>query len=144
MEFSPEGVEELCILEGFKQERYKDCRGKWTIGFGHCIDDSDCIEEPLSEVQANALLARDVHWASQAVNDFVKVPLTQGQFDALVMFVYNTGRGSFAHSTLLKLLNLGHYEQIPKELRRYVYSGGQYLQGLVNRRDVEIKRWFTA
>jgi lysozyme len=48
--------------------------------------------------------------AEQAVQRLVKVPLTQGQFDALVDFCFNLGAGKLATSTLLKELNCRRYE----------------------------------
>jgi lysozyme len=43
------------------------------------------------------------------VNNLVKVPLTQNQFDALVSFVFNIGGGAFSKSTLLRKLNEKDY-----------------------------------
>ena len=44
------------------------------------------------------------------MNNHVKVPLTQGQFNALADFTYNEGDGALQKSTLLKKLNAGDYE----------------------------------
>jgi lysozyme len=43
------------------------------------------------------------------VNNYVKVPLTQSQFDALVCFTYNEGTGALKESTLLRKLNAKDY-----------------------------------
>jgi len=73
------------------------------------------------------------------VKDLVKVNLTQSQFDALVSFVFNGGRENFRTSTLLKLINGEKFDQVPAEFRKWVYSKGKHMQGLVNRREAEIK-----
>jgi len=51
----------------------------------------------------------DVQWAEDAVNVLVKVEINQNQFDALVGYVFKVGLTAFAHSTLLRMLNAGHY-----------------------------------
>jgi len=75
------------------------------------------------------------------VNSGVKVALNQNQFDSLVSFTFNTGIQAFADSTLLKMLNQGNYDAVPDQLRRWVRAGGNVVQGLVNRRENEIKLW---
>jgi lysozyme len=87
------------------------------------------------------LLSQDVKPAEQSVNNGVKVSLNQNQFDALVSFTFNVGGGAFSSSTLLKVLNQGQYDQVPDQLRRWTKSGGRTVQGLVNRRENEIKLW---
>ncbi len=58
-----------------------------------------------SEEQATAWLREDLGVTENAVRQLVDVPLSQGQFDALVSFVFNVGRSAFSNSTLLRLLN---------------------------------------
>ena len=74
-----------------------------------------------------------------AVNDLVKVKLSQNQFDALVIFVFNIGRPQFMRSNLLKRLNEGDFKSVPSELRRWNKSSGKVLPGLINRRETEVK-----
>jgi len=95
----------------------------------------------LTQQQANDLLAQDLVPTEQAVNGGVKVALNQNQFDALTSFTFNVGIGAFRGSTLLKVLNQGQYDQVPTQLLRWTRSGGQLVQGLVNRRQNEIKLW---
>jgi lysozyme len=72
------------------------------------------------------------------------VPLTQGQFDALVSWTFNAGVGSMEHSTLLRLLNAGGYAVVPSQLLKWVYAAGVKEPGLVRRRDAEIMLWCRA
>ena len=53
------------------------------------------------------------------------MPLTQGQFDALVDFCFNLGAGRLASSTLLKALNGGRYEAAAEQLLRWDVAAGQ-------------------
>jgi len=95
----------------------------------------------LTNQQVLDLLSQDVKPAEQAVNDGVNVALNQNQFDALVSFTFNVGNGAFTASTLLKVLNQQQYTEVPTQLLRWVRSGGEVAQGLVNRRQNEISLW---
>jgi lysozyme len=154
MQMSSHGLELLEQWEGFKTTVYKDSAGLPTIGVGHLLTKSELssgkitingvpvsYENGLTEQQVTDLLAQDVQPAAAAVNNNVKVDLDQNQFDALVSFTFNVGVGAFTGSTLLKVLNQGQYDQVPTQLLRWTRAGGQVVQGLVNRRNNEIKLW---
>jgi lysozyme len=154
MQISENGLELLKQWEGFKSKVYKDSAGLPTIGVGHLLTKVEqasgniVIEgvpvpyaNGLTDQQVVDLLSQDVQPAEQAVTNGVTVALDQNQFDALVSFTFNTGTGAFSSSTLLKVLNQGQYEQVPDQLRRWNKAGGQVVQGLVNRRENEIKLW---
>ena len=154
MQMSQHGLQLLEQWEGFKLQVYKDSAGLPTIGVGHLITKSEQasgtiningVPVPyaggLTQQQVTDLLAQDVVPAQNAVNNGVKVALNQNQFDALVSFTFNVGVGAFAGSTLLKVLNQGQYDQVPTQLLRWTRAGGKVVQGLVNRRNNEIKLW---
>jgi lysozyme len=88
-------------FEGLRLAAYLDPAGIWTIGYGHT---GRGISQGLviTEEQAVSLLKLDIDSAVSAVNHFVKVPLNQNQFDALVDFTFNLGAGALAHSSLLR------------------------------------------
>jgi lysozyme len=107
---------------GFAKKRYLCTAGKPTIGWGHVITDKDRAElwdATIDEAKANQLLMADVAWAVAAVNKYVKVELTQGQFDALVCFVFNNGAEGFIGSTMLKLLNTNDFKGAQLQFRRW-------------------------
>lgn len=74
---------------------------------------------------------------------FFHVPLTQGQFDALVSFAFNCGSLALSTSTLLKKLNSGDYEGAASEFMRWIHAGGKTITGLQRRRLLE-KRLFGS
>jgi lysozyme len=154
MQMSQHGLSLLEQWEGFKLQVYKDSAGLPTIGVGHLLTRSELTSGKiiiagvpvkysggLTQQQVTDLLAQDVVPAEQAVSTGVKVALNQNQFDALTSFTFNVGNGAFLGSTLLKLLNQGQYEQVPTQLLRWTRAGGVVVQGLVNRRQNEIKLW---
>lgn len=120
-------------------------RGTLTIGYGH----TNAAKHPLkikrglriTEKEACEILDVDLDDVEAAVNRRVKVPLTQGQFDALVSLTFNMGEGNLAKSSLLARLNDGDYAGARRSFDLYVKSGGEFMQGLQNRRDGEQALW---
>ena len=141
---STEGLEFIGQHEGLRLNLYNDPAGHTTIGYGHlvhygAIDGSEPEEfkQGITKERALQLLAEDAANAAQAVKDLVTVSLNQAQFDALVSFTFNLGRGHLQSSDLLERLNNGEYSAVPYELSRWVYGGGVVLPGLVRRREEE-------
>jgi lysozyme len=144
MKLSAAGMELLKKSEGFRNRVYLDVAGIPTIGYGHRLLHPESFPDGVDEPHAAELLACDVRDAEQAVERLVKVPLEQGQFDALVDFCYNLGAGRFATSTLLKRLNAGDYDQAMHELMRWDRAGGKELPALKARREAEAVLWQSA
>ena len=125
-------------FEGYSDKAYPDpgtLGFPYTIGFGHttAVGPSDtCTRE-----QAEAWLHEDVANAANAVNDYVTVPLTQNQFDALVSFTYNLGAHNLNRSTLLTKLNKGDIEGAADEFLKWDMAGGHVMAGLDKRRHRE-------
>jgi lysozyme len=71
------------------------------------------------------LLRRDVQIAKNAVLRLIDVPLTDGQFDALVSFTVNLGAGALQRSTLRRKINRQAHSEVPEQLMRWVWAGGK-------------------
>lgn len=56
---------------------------------------------------------------------------------ALTSWSYNVGTGAACSSTLAKRANTGRWEDACNELLKWKYSGGKFVQGLLNRRRDE-------
>jgi lysozyme len=147
MRTSPIGRSEIIRHEAIRYVPYKDRGGKWTGGIGHLIipgdgwpRDSAGNPLPIDETFLMTLFETDLGHAENAIRRNVRVPLTQGQFDALADFVFQFGAGKFASSDLLAFLNRGDYAAAAAELKRWVYvadeNTGQMVQSahLVERR----------
>lgn len=155
MQLSEDGLQLLRQLEGVRAEVYHDVAGIATIGCGHALTKDElssgkiyCGDQvirwkdgPLTDAQITALLREDVSWSEACIEACVHVPLTQQQFEALVIFAYNIGPNAFRESTLCRLLNEGVYDEIPTQLARWVHAGGRVVPGLVTRRVREIAHW---
>lgn len=135
MQISNKGIELVKGFEGCRLEAYRDSVGIPTYGYGHTHGVK--MGDVITGQQADKYLREDLQVAELTVNASVKVNLSQGQFDALVSFVFNLGYGNFVKSTLLKKLNTGDYDGAANEFGRWVLAGGKILPGLVNRRAAE-------
>ena len=141
MRLSAAGLELIKKSEGFRNHVYLDVAGFPTIGYGHRLLHPESFPNGVQEAQATEILTADVRDAEQAVDCLVKVPLTQGQFDALVDFSFNLGAGKLASSTLLKVLNGGRYDAAAQQLLRWDLAAGEENVALKARREAELQLW---
>tara|TARA_R100000700_G_scaffold19809_1_gene26560 strand:+ start:81 stop:533 length:453 start_codon:yes stop_codon:yes gene_type:complete len=135
MKISEEGISLIKNYEGCRLEAYQDSVGIWTIGYGVIkgVKEGDKINQE----EADHLLQEELPEYEGYINDMIKVPLEQCQFDALVCWVYNLGPNNLRDSTLLRILNEGDYNGVPEQIKRWNKAGGTVLAGLVKRRAAE-------
>jgi lysozyme len=156
---SKDGRWALTILEGRRLKAYDDynsktlkigesAQGTITIGVGHTgsmkaigIDKDVYAGCTITAEQCDTLLTEDLKRFEAAVRDYVKVELTQCQFDAIVCFTFNIGIAGFKRSNLLKYLNEG--KQNDMESVKAGFMGWTKANGdpnfLVGRRNKEIR-----
>lgn len=110
--------------------------GFWTIGYGHLCDPK---HPPITEADAEVYLARDLQTALTATLRYCPVLATEpeARLAAIVDFTFNLGAGRLQTSTLRLRINQRDWSSAGQELRRWVYSGGKVLPGLVTRREAE-------
>lgn len=133
---SEKGIALIKHFEGFSPKAYLCPAGLPTIGYGHQILPKEKFGT-LTEAGATFLLKKDLVIAEDAIEKFITVPLTQGQFDALVSFVFNLGAGVLQRSTLRRFLNKRDYAGAAQEFLRWVWADGVKLEGLKRRREAE-------
>jgi len=134
-----EGLNLIKRFEGFSSTIYICPAGYPTIGYGHVVlaHEQDQFASGTTQAEAAELLRKDVRIAERAVLRLISVPLTDGQFDALVSFTFNLGAGALQRSTLRLKANRGEHESVPAELMKWVWAAGKKLPGLVRRRQAE-------
>ena len=133
--YSQAGLAMTEQFEGLSLTAYQDIAGVWTNGYGntHGVIPGGTI----TLAQAQQDLASNIAGSSYVVNRVVTVPLTQGQFDACVDFVFNLGSGNFQSSTLLRKLNAKDYIGASAEFPKWNHSNGVVVEGLTRRRLAE-------
>lgn len=147
------GLELIKAAEGWRNTAYNDPSGYCTIGYGHLIALQSCEALDLQKLGfagimsldvGGMLLSQDTTSARIAVSKLTQVDINEDQFGALVSFAFNVGKTNLQKSTLLKLVNLGAFDRIPKEFLRWSSSNGKILPGLLKRRSCEGELFMSA
>ena len=140
MKIGNKGISLIKEFEGLRLRAYDDGVGVWTIGIGTIrypngkrVQKGDVI----TEAQAEEYLRHDLNTFEKVINDVVKVPLTQNQYDAIVSLTYNIGAAAFSRSTLLKRLNNKDYKGAADQFLVWNKAGGKVMRGLIRRREAE-------
>jgi len=154
MEASEKAYNIIKEFEGLRLKAYQCSARKWTIGYGstrykdgRAVTEGDVLTSP---AEAEELLSHHlINNTCKDIKNYINVPLTQNQFDALCSFVYNTGTsgvyGYFKdngklvkrHSILAQKLNSEDYTGAADALRAWVFADGKRNPGLVRRREAE-------
>ncbi len=122
-------------FEGCSLTAYKCPVGIWTIGYGHTGDVK--AGDVINAHQADTILAVDLEAVALQLRQWVKVPVTRGQYKAILSFALNVGAKACRESTLLRKLNAGDESGAAAEFSRWVFAAGKKLPGLVKRRSCE-------
>lgn len=141
MNISAEGLSLIKKFEGCELKAYRCAANVLTIGYGSTKGVTEDME--ITQEEAESLLQEEMHEYEGYINDMVKVPLEQHQFDAMVSWVFNLGSGNLSSSTLLKKLNNSEYDEVPAQIRRWNKAGGKVLDGLIRRREAEAKMFMN-
>jgi len=136
--------------EGLQLTAYKPTPAdRWTIGYGNTYIYGLPVKQgqKITKAQALDLLQETLAGFSQVLGRLVTVPVTRGQYVALLDFIYNVGASAFANSTLLKQLNAGRETLAANCFSQWIYQStwdkeqGKFvmkvLPGLVVRRRKE-------
>lgn len=143
-DWGQEGVdaaaEFIKVWEGLRLKAYKPVASEryWTAGYGHYSPDIKEGEE-IDEITAFLWLDADIKHVQTRLAAMLSEPVTLTQSTALISFAFNVGLGAFQRSTLRKEINKGHMANASYEFRKWVNSGGKRLDGLVRRREAEMR-----
>ena len=125
--------------EGERRGVYRDIVGVPTVCFGHTGKDVQVGQPARTEAECARLLTADVSEAYSHVQRCITHPLYPEQAAAFTSLAFNVGPQGVCGSTLQRHANAGNMAQACGQLMRWVYAGGQRVQGLVNRRQAEYR-----
>jgi len=128
---------------------YDDGAGYMTIGIGHAIFNKNetfegkvLLKSTLTDEQIYRLLDQDLYFrikATQQINKLITHKLEQYEFDALVLFAFNTGTiWNALAATINSYFITKDVDALKKRWRYYNFSNGKIMAGLVNRREGEL------
>ena len=130
------GLVAIVMNEGYNSTAYIPVKGDVpTIGFG--TTKGVKLGDRTTPQNALKRALTDLNQFECALKQCVKVPLTQGEYDAYISLSYNIGSFAFCNSTLVKRLNAGRYEDACTEILQWNRFKGQKLAGLTKRRTEE-------
>jgi lysozyme len=135
---------QVCIdlikrFEGLKLDAYLCPAGIPTIGYGHtrCVH----IGQHITTEFADVLLAEDIEAVEDDLDLMLHVPVTQGQWDALVSLCFNLAGGARALPRKAPLLwsdlQAGKKVEAAHEFLDLDHANGKELWGLKLRRQAE-------
>ena len=131
-------------VEGERFKAYKDSAGVWTDGVGSTAGVT--ADTVWTQDQINQHLAADLQVAVQRLNWAIGPSAIAGlndyQYAALLSFVFNEGEK--ADWTIWADIRNGDLSDVPGELKKFVYAGGQVNDGLENRREYDSELWLGA
>ena len=123
-------------FETWQHKAYDDGFGYVTIGVGH-RKSKPAKNTTITSDTVWWLFVKDLQHVEQVVDNAVKVPLNQNEYDALVSFVFNIGGTAFKKSTLLRLLNENQRTEAARQFERWCMVKGVKSNGLLKRRQYE-------
>ena len=127
--------------EGCRLMPYLCPAGVWTCGYGATgwgVVPGRAWTQQQAEVRLKKDAEKFVAGVKQLCPDIIDNNL---RVCAISDFAYNLGLGNLKSSTLRKKINSQAYDEVPAQLRRWVYAGGRKLRGLIIRRNEEILLW---
>ena len=135
----PAAIALIQAFEGQALEPYRDVAGFWTVDTGHLVTRDRAAPRPpaITPEEAETLLAQNLGRAARSVLRLIAVPLTDGQYGALVSFVFNLGGFALQASTLRRRLNEGDVAGAADEFPKWRFAGGREWRGLLRRRLAE-------
>lgn len=140
------GIDLIKRWEGCKLKAYKDVAGVWTVGYG-LTSRAGFIEvgpdTVLTQEEADWYLEQVVNDFASKIGPMITAPINENQFAAFVSLAYNIGVGAFQKSSALRRFNAGQIMEVPAAMRMWKKAGGKVVQGLVNRREAEVKLFLT-
>lgn len=127
--------------EGLRLNSYRDAVGVWTIGYGHTKTAREGMT--ITQEEADSLLLADVQHAVMGTLSILPILATLPApcIAAISDFTFNLGAGRLQASTLRRRISAQQYDEVPYELRRWVFAAGRKLPGLVVRREDEVTLW---
>lgn len=167
MKTSQQGVDLIKSFEGIRDgdpstvnlDPYLCPAGIATIGWGHVVTEHgrplkgrpgllrarEMYPDGIDMGMAEMLLRGDLADREPQLEGLLQVPVTQGQFDALMSFAFNVGLDiddddiaeGLGDSTLLKKLNAGDVAGAADQFLKWNKAAGQVLAGLTRRREAE-------
>ncbi len=139
---SREGLLLIKSFEGFRPRTVLRRDGTPVIGYGHSR--SARPGAVVSEAEAELLLQYDLMPIVALLNERVRLPLNQHQFDALASFIFSIGLERFQTSDVLEKLDADALPEAAEALSAWPERASPPVDALYRRRSAERALFDTA
>jgi lysozyme len=135
------GRQRLTDREGKILKWYKDTQGVWTCCVGHTDNAGqpfykDTKNKKFTAQECDEILMHDLVKYERLVNNALKVPAEDHEFDAFVSITFNVEK--FAKSTAIKLFNAGDKAGCAKHIMDWKIP-----KEIIGRRTTEQSQFLT-
>lgn len=139
----------LYLNRGMSSPRWDPIGECWDIGYGTRFYPDGTIvtstDDPITEEKATEYLKYYVDKCCARLSAAITGDLNQSQFDSLISIAYNEGIVPISTSLLLKYVdnNPDDLINIQLQFRRWKYSKGKVINGLLIRRNAEFQMYIS-
>lgn len=135
MRLSSTGLDLLKRRTGLTLDARQDGAGLWFIGYAHYGDVHEGMT--ITQDEAEAKLEHEIGRYETQLAGMLQVPVSQGQWDALLLLVFDYGLMRIRSSILIRLVNSGDVERAADEFLKWIQIRGRPDMQMARRRAVE-------
>ncbi|WP_175651689.1 lysozyme [Pseudomonas sp. Marseille-P9899] len=135
MRLSSTGLDLLKRRTGLTLNARQDAAGLWFIGYAHYGDVHEGMT--ITQDEAEAKLEHEIGRYETQLAGMLQVPVSQGQWDALLLLVFDYGSIRIRSSILIRHVNAGAIDQAADEFRKWVQVRGRPDTQMMRRRAIE-------
>ena len=122
-------------LEGNPGKPYMDVGGVWTDCYGNTKNVAPT--KVRTDAECKALLSGEAERIANLLATKAGHEIPAPTLAAFISFAYNVGDTATLNSRAFAFLKAGDFDRACRQLLRWTYVKGKFIQGLANRRDVE-------
>lgn len=135
MRLSSTGLDLIKSRTGLNLKACQDTPGIWFIGYGHYGDVHEGME--ITEAEAQAKLEYEIGRYEKLLAETLQVSVSQGQWDALILLVFDKGIARIRGSSLVRFVNAGEFDKAAAEFSRWIEVAGRPNMHMIKRREAE-------
>lgn len=135
MRLSSTGLDLLKRRTGLTLNARQDGAGLWFIGYAHYGDVHEGMT--ITQDEAEAKLEHEIGRYETQLAGMLQVPVSQGQWDALLLLVFDYGLMRIRSSILIRLVNSEDVERAADEFLKWIQVRGRPDMQMARRRAVE-------
>jgi len=135
MRLSPSSLDLIKRRTGLTLKAQQDPQGTWFIGYQHYGDVHEGLE--ITQDEAQAKLEHEIGRIEMQLAGMLQIQVNQGQWDALVLLIFDHGLARIRSSMLIRYVNTGDFERAALEFPKWNQLAGRPNTTLMKRREID-------